>query len=75
MNSQNCTRNLCPATPKTDIPPTWRTPAYDELKVGWFKQDLAMCLTVDDAKKILLNQSLCDQVRMNVIDYMDAIGK
>lgn len=57
-----------------EIPDYWRSPLYESL-VGGFSNAGAMCLSLDDAKRIIHNQAMCDTYRQDMVDLLDAISK
>jgi hypothetical protein len=64
-----CARGPCPSV---EIPNAWREPPYKHLDPGFVK-DGPVCMSVEDARKLIENQAICDAYRLNALDLLDAL--
>lgn len=64
-------RKPCPET-NLQIPDYWENPPYQKLVHG-FRDFGPMCLTVEDAKRIVNNQAMCDTYRKDLLDLVGAV--
>jgi hypothetical protein len=52
----------------------WRTPVYRKLDGTFIDKDGLVCLSVDDAKRVVANQVMCESIRKEIIQFLDDVN-
>ncbi len=74
-----CIISICSAcAPKViyesplDVPDVWRNPEYEKLLTGWFSDGRGnLCLTQQDAERVVRNKDRCEKIRSNIVQFLD----
>lgn len=54
-----------------EVPSAWRKPGYEHMKTGFVITENRITISQEDAKLILKNQIMCEEIRRGLINLID----